>query len=182
MHVKQCIAAVTATGVLLSTSNTAMAFDPFGHSAMDRTQAQIERNAAEITRNRALLEALKRERRHETTRFTRRQEESRARQMPPSESQAETEVASPSWENLALAAIVASGLLWLLGNSPGTNEDAGSNYGGIGGSNDDERRWRRSAAPSENASSGSDPSVGYFWGNPVDGTDVKSLWGTTKEE
>lgn len=79
-----------------------------------------------------------------------------------------------------IGVVLVIGVFWLMRRSSGGSS---SRWGGGGGGYSDYSA--RYSSPRENSpsySSHSDPSAGHFWGNPQDGTNVKSLWGTTKEE
>jgi hypothetical protein len=73
------------------------------------------------------------------------------------------------------------GILWLMTRLRGGSSSRSSQNGR---SSHDDHALRYSSPREQSSSYDSrpDPSAGHFWGNPEDGTTVKSLWGTTKEE
>lgn len=187
MGVKQYLSVMTAAGVLVHTSGMALAFDPFGREITRRNQEEIDRNAAEIARNWALIRALKEEQRLSTI-PKRRQVQRSVPEVPPAPPpKPQTEVASSSWQNLAVAAALVGGVWWWLSSdsAPATGSGmAASDSSNNGDSWLEEylshERKKEHSSPSTPA--WQDPGAGYFWGNPIDGTVPKSLWGTTKEE
>ena len=78
--------------------------------------------------------------------------------------------------------ILLVGTFWLSRRLSGGSSSRPSRSGGGGNSNYASRYYSSPSQESPSYSSHSDPSVGHFWGNLQDGTNVKSLWGTTKEE
>ena len=80
-----------------------------------------------------------------------------------------------------LGVLILLGFVWLSRRLGGGSS---SSRGHSRGSGSDNYSLRYSSPKEEPStySSHSDPSTGPFWGNPQDGTNVKSLWGTTKDE
>lgn len=87
--------------------------------------------------------------------------------------------------DLTVLGIISVGFLWLFSRSRGgrTSSTGGrSRSSSNGDSYDYSRRFNTPKEESPSYASRPDPSAGHFWGNPEDGTTVKSLWGTTKDE
>lgn len=78
--------------------------------------------------------------------------------------------------------LVLVGVFWLSRRLSGGSSSRSGRSGGGGDSLYASRYYSSPGQESSSYSSRPDPSAGHFWGNPEDGTTVKSLWGTTKDE